>query len=73
MTVYREPDPIDPEGDTSNLVPPWWTAGAQVKQFGVGACSTLGAAPSVVNGLANPPAAMTEAVELLYPTLDSDA
>lgn len=73
MTSFQEPDPLDPEGSTSAVVPPWYTAGCQVRQFGVGAATTFGAAPSVVNGLANPPAAMVNAVKLLYPNLVSDA
>lgn len=73
MTSIQEPSPQNPEGSTSAVVPPWYTAGCQTRQFGVGAATTFGAAPSVVNSLANPPAAMVAAAKLLYPNLVSDA
>jgi hypothetical protein len=64
MTNYEEPDPLDPEGDTTTAFPAYYAAGAQIRQFGVGAVSTIGAAPSVLPALANPPEAMTAAAAL---------
>jgi hypothetical protein len=61
MVNYQEPDPLDPEGATSNVVPAWWTAGTQVRQYGVGGASTKGQAPSILPALAHPPEAMTTA------------
>jgi hypothetical protein len=61
MTNYEEPDPLDPEGDLSLLRPAAWVAGSQIRQFGVGGASTTGQPPTVLAGLAAPPAAMVTA------------
>lgn len=62
MTI-EEPDPLDPEGSTSPTRPSWWTAGAQVRQFGVGGAGTLAPPPTIVPALANPPEAMVTAAD----------
>lgn len=61
MTVFQEPDPLNPEGDTTAAAPDYYTRGAQIRQFGVGGASTKGTAPNVLHGLANPPEAMVTA------------
>jgi len=61
MTIYEEPDPLNPEGSTTSAPPAYYAAGAQIRQFGVGGISTKGVAPNVLGGLANPPAAMVTA------------
>lgn len=61
MATNYQPDPIDPEGYTTNAVPVGWLAAAQVRQFGVGGASTKATPPTVLTALANPPAAMATA------------
>lgn len=61
MTIYQEPDPLNPEGSTTAAPSSYYTRGTQVRQFGVGGASTKGKAPDVLGGLANPPAAMATA------------
>lgn len=61
MANYEEPDPLDPEGDTTQAEPDYFARGAWMRQSGVGGASTRGAAPSVLNALANPPTGMVTA------------
>lgn len=56
-------DPEEQYYGTDPTLPVTYTGAWQVRQFGVGGVSTFGTAPSVVDGLANPPTAMTTAAD----------
>jgi hypothetical protein len=61
MTVFHEPDPLNPEGDTTTAFPDYYARGAQIRQFGVGGASTKGQPPNAMAAMANPPEAMVTA------------
>ena len=53
-------DPEDPESQ-GPTVPATYTAACQVRQYGAGGAKTTGVPRTVLNALANPPAAMVTA------------